>query len=185
MFTVPARGELKRSYTRKFAEQSPCPGGGTYGGGDGPAQNASGEAKCTSEGAVELRLGTGRSQIYDATEAQPAGQAPKLKAGTALLRGAPRWKATGSWPFLPAACSDAGQPDADIGITEGRGEYSGAIVEAVAALPVKALLKAKKGKKKTVTVKTTVDYPNAAQPQPGKDATTGRTVLDLKLTLSR
>ena len=183
--TVDAKAELRRTFDRRYADQASCPGGGANSGGDQPAVNVQGTKRCSVEGAVKLRLGTTREELYAAGD--PARSTPltsPLNAGSALLRGEPAWKAAGSWPFLPASCSDAGQPDADIAITEGGGEWAGGLVETRAALPIAQLLKQKRGSK-TVRVKATVDYPNADQPSPGLEQTTGRTVLDLRLTLAR
>src|SRR5690606_39010728 len=157
-FSVPAKATLKRSYDRRFADISSCSGGDSHGGGSGPAQNVSGNAACTVDGAVELRLATTRKALYGANEFPPAGSGPRLKAGSALLRGAPEWSKTDSWSTLPALCSEAGQPNADIGITEGRGEWAGGLIETGAALPVKSLAKVNGKKGKTIRVRSTVDY---------------------------
>lgn len=183
--TVPAKANMKRTYDRRFADISNCSGSGSSGGGSGPAQNVAGSSQCAVDGAVELRFGVARKELYTVNEAPPTSMAPKVKAGSALLRGAPKWSKADSWSTLPALCSEAGQPDADIGITEGRGEWAGGLIETTASLPVKTLLKATGRASRVVHVRRSVDYPNVDNPQPGVPTMTGRTVLDLKITLGR
>lgn len=184
---VPAHATLKRSYDRRFAQITPCPDGGTSGG-QGAPQNAAGTTACTMDGAVRMRLGTTREELYDAGDPALEAAGKPVRRGTALLRGEPVWPSTASPATLPAACSARDQGDADIGITTGRGEWAGGVIESRAPLALRRLLKPRRReqpKAAKVRVKTVVVYPNDTQPDPGASRTTGRTVLDLTLTFRR
>jgi hypothetical protein len=184
---VPAHATLKRTFDRRFAETAPCPDGGTSGG-QGAPQNVTGTRECATDGAVRLRLGTTRKELYDAGDPALEGAEEPLKRGSALVRGEPLWPSTALPPTLPAACDARGQGDADVGITTGRGEWAGGVIESRAPLALRRLLHPRHGERARVAkvrVKTVVVYPNAAQPDPGVPRTTGRTVLDLTLTFRR
>jgi hypothetical protein len=182
---VPATATLRRTWDRRFGEITPCEAGGEpYGSGGGRNENARGEDRCRVDGTVRLRLGTTRKDLFDAGETLPAAPATDARKGAALLRGQGLWATSANPPTLPAKCEEAGQPDADMMLTAGRGEWGGDLVEARAALPIRRLLKKKHGKA-TVRFRATVAYPNAVDTAPGAPKTTGRTELDLKLTLRR
>jgi hypothetical protein len=184
---VPAQATLKRTFDRRYADMGPCPEGGTSGG-DGPPQNVSGTRECAMDGAVRLRLGTTREELYEAGDPALDAALKPVKRGSALVRGEPLWPSTASPATLPAACSERDQGDADLGITTGRGEWAGGLIESRAPLALRRLLKPRRGERPRaakVRVKTVVVYPNAQQPDPGAARTTGRTVLDLTLTFRR
>jgi hypothetical protein len=184
---VPAQATQQRTFDRRFAETTPCPDGGTSGA-DGAPQNAAGTRECAVDGAVRLRLGTTREELYDAGDPALDAAPEPLRRGSALVRGEPVWPSSALPPTLPAACSARDQGDADVGITTGRGEWAGAVIESRAPLALRRLLKPRRGERPRpakVRVKTVVVYPNAAQPDPGPSRTTGRTVLDLTLTFRR
>ncbi|MEV4423434.1 hypothetical protein AB0L40_26200 [Patulibacter sp. NPDC049589] len=181
--TVPAAAELRRDFDRRYADISGCPGGGS-GGGQGKNENVQGSRSCKATGAVRLRFGTSRKEVYDAGDPMVQNPLKALKPGWALLRGAQDWPGEDRSHSLPATCADHDQGDADIAITQGRGEWGGSLIESRAPLPLKQLLKARKGSR-TVRVKTVVVYPNPEQQQQPAEDTEGRTVLDLRLTFRR
>jgi hypothetical protein len=180
---VPAEAALRRDFDRRFADMSACPDGGSTGG--GRAENATGTRTCSATGAVRLRLGTTRAALYDAGDPLGERELRPLRAGSALLRGVPSWPSSDSSRSLPAACAESGQADADIGITQSRGEWAGGLVEARAALPLRKLLRRGAKGTATVRIRTTVRYPNAEEQQQAAEVTTGRTDLDLRLTFRR
>ncbi|WP_026910028.1 hypothetical protein [Patulibacter minatonensis] len=177
-----AKAALRRDFDRRFAEISACPDGTT--GGD-RAENVQGTRTCATEGAIRLRFGTTRKEIYDAGDPLIERPLNGMEPGMAVLRGAHDWPSSDSYRSLPAACSEKGQADADLGVTVGRGEWPGGLVESRAALPLRTLQRARKGTRKTVRIRTVVQYPNAEEQQQPAEVTKGRTVLDLKLTIRR
>ena len=182
-----AEAKLRRDYRRLFTRQGPCPGGGVFGGGDGPPKDAVGTARCQVDGGLELRLGGTVQSMFDKADPLRPPTANRAPAGTLFARADPRWSDFRSIGerSLPAMCSFHDQPDADIGITEGEREWSGALIEAKERLPLKRVRKLRRGGTLKVSLGRSVSYPNSAYPRPGKPTTKGRTVMAMNITLKR
>ena len=179
--TLMADATLERNYRRMFSQQSDCPGGGPYGGGD-PVPDAIGTAKCRTTGELDLYTGSSIGEVENPSyptgiEESDAPKAPFYFAGD------PYWS-TGSDPSLPALCYELGQPDADMGLTETQGEWAGAVVPAGGSLPAKKLLDPTR-KRTKVEFGRTVTYPNAIQSWGGPPSTTGKTRMDVTFTFTR
>jgi hypothetical protein len=182
-YVLTAHAEAERDYRIMYSLMSDCgPDPGPFGGGDPPA-DAIGSARCDVYGEVDLYLGATIEEVespYYQTELrdQKPPKAPIYFAAD------PWWGFGFGDQNLPAVCTEAGQPNAQIGIGESQGEWAGAIIPAAGSLPAKKLLNGK-AKKATVEVGRTVKYPNSIQTWGGPEITTGTTRMDATLTFKR
>ncbi|HEX5909697.1 MAG TPA: hypothetical protein VFY44_04335, partial [Thermoleophilaceae bacterium] len=187
MVSLPAKATLQRHYRRMFAQQSPCPGGGPYGGGEGPPRNAVGTAKCNVTGKVDFRMGGTVQSVFDTVDPMRPPTALRAPAGFLIARADPHWgEALGSSErSLPARCSATGQNDADIAITDGEREWSGSVIESKSWLALKKVRKLRRGKTLKFSLKRRKSYPSSTHPTPGNPDTKGKTVLDVDVALKR
>jgi hypothetical protein len=163
-----AEAELNRDVETLYSQMTPCGGdGGPFGGGS-PTPDYKDSRRCKMTGGL-IGWSAGLFKV-DPTHLTAIGES--------------EWPADGSYPTLPAACSQSGQGDASIGITNGRGEYAGNLIRARIDLPKKLL--AKKGPKVVkLSGSETVNYPNAKQAEQPRELTTGKTLLTWNATFKR
>lgn len=187
MVGLPAKASLSRTYRRLYTRQGPCPGGGVYGGGDGPPKDAIGTARCRTAGTVDFRMGGTVQSVFDVSDPVRPPKALRAPSGFLIARADPHWSesAGSSERSLPARCSATGQNDADIGITSGEREWSGSVVESRTRLALKKVKRLRRGQKLKFTLKRRVSYPSSAYPEPGNRDTKGKTVLDVDVTMKR
>ena len=187
MVSLPAKGTQRRTYRRLFAQQGPCPGGGTYGGGEGPPRNAIGTAQCKVGGKVDFRMGGTVQSVFDKADPVRPPTALRAPAGFLIARADPHWsEAVGSSErSLPARCAATGQGDADIGITDGEREWSGSVIESKTRLALKKVKKLRRGKRLKFSLRRRTSYPSSTHPTPGNPTTKGKTVLDVDVSLKR
>ena len=163
-----AEAELNRDVETLYSQMTPCsPGGGPFGGGS-PTPDYRDSLSCKMTGGV-IGWSVGLFKV-DPNRLTAVGDS--------------EWPADGSFPTLPAACSQSGQGDASIGITNGRGEYAGDLIRARIDLP-KKLLSRKGAKVVKLSGSETVNYPNAKQPEQPRELTTGKTLLTWNATFKR
>jgi hypothetical protein len=151
-------------------------------GGDGTNEDVRTKTKCDMLGTIEFRVAGDGKSLYSAGEEVPSWVKP-TKNERLWFRGVGKWQGAGDTSTnLPAACSDSGQGPADIGLTYGQPEWSGGLVESNRNIKFKDLLT----KKKTVIEgQRVVKYPSKNWREPGPPATTGKTTLVLKITITK
>ena len=171
-----AHAEAARHYEVRYSQMTPC-GDDPYGG--EPTPDAIGTATCSLDGQVE---GSASGEFTDVASAYYTSALERMEEPKASIY----FAADGFWgsqPNLPAACYEAGQPDADIGLQDTEGEWPGNIIPVGGSLPAKKLLTAKR--KFSVDLGRTVSYPNEIQTDVGGPVTKGRTRVDVTLTFTR
>ena len=176
--------EINNSWERWFTKQSPCNGGGSYGGDGGPPKDDIGSEQCLTSGNIDMRVGATRDAVWPAGD--PNRPTAKLPKNAFVFRGEPAWLPADidSYRSLPALCAQHGKHNSQLGLGVTRGEYLGGLIESVEKLPAKKLLDPKTRKLK-FSGSAKVDYPNEIQTEQPNDTTTGNTVLAYNLTFKR
>ena len=174
-----SRADALRNYEVLYSQMTPCGGDDPYGG--EPTPDAIGTSTCKLDGQIEGSAAPASSPTSPACTTRARSSGWTIPKASIYFSGDGYWGG-GSADSLPSACSTQVEPNADLGLQDTEGEWPGNIVPVAGSLPAKKLLTAKKF---SVDLGRTINYPNDVQTYVGGPVTTGKTRVDVTLTLKR